>query len=257
MIIVSDFDGTLTLDDVTTYIWDKYLTYDWRAKLLPPTYEGRWTPLEMIGRGYADIRVPPKELLAEIHENVRLRPGVEALATFCRGRGWHFAVVSHGLAFYIEALLPSWIPFTSFVGSFNEWSWRVTLPATMALVPGEDFKSRVVADLRARHPAIRSRTSATAGSTFRQRSPAIASSRWRAAASRISPASPAAPSKNSNRWTRSPPPCSRKMRCYHAPHGKPHRDALDLVGRLPGRAFHRSDADHRRELREAGQERLL
>ena len=25
MIIVSDFDGTLTLDDVTTYIWDKYL----------------------------------------------------------------------------------------------------------------------------------------------------------------------------------------------------------------------------------------
>ena len=53
MIIVSDFDGTLTLDDVTTYIWDKYLPYDWRAKLLPPTYEGRWTPLEMIGRGYA------------------------------------------------------------------------------------------------------------------------------------------------------------------------------------------------------------
>src|SRR6185503_4428375 len=31
MIIVSDFDGTLTLDDVTTYIWDKYLAYDWRA----------------------------------------------------------------------------------------------------------------------------------------------------------------------------------------------------------------------------------
>ena len=81
-----------------------------------------------------------------------MRPGVEALATFCRGRGWHFAVVSHGLSFYIEALLPSWIPFTSFVGTFNEWSWRVALPATMALSPGEDFKSRVVADLRARHP---------------------------------------------------------------------------------------------------------
>jgi len=26
------------------------------------------------------------------------------------------------------------------------------MPTTMALVPGEDFKSRVVADLRARHP---------------------------------------------------------------------------------------------------------
>ena len=152
MIIVSDFDGTLTLDDVTTYIWDKYLTYDWRAKLLPPTYEGRLSPLEMIARGYGDIRVPPKELLAEIRGAIRMRPGVEALATFCRGRGWHFDVVSHGLSFYIEALLPSWIPHTAFVGTFNEWSWRVTLPPTMALAPGEDFKSRVVADLRARHP---------------------------------------------------------------------------------------------------------
>jgi len=153
MIIVSDFDGTLTLDDVTTFVWDKHLGYDWRAQLLPPTYDGRWTPLEMIARGYADIRVPPKELLAEIRPNVRLRPGVEALATFCRGRGWHFGVVSHGLSFYIEALLPAWIPFTAFVGTFKEWSWRVALPTTMAaLLPGEDFKSRVVADLRARHP---------------------------------------------------------------------------------------------------------
>ena len=61
----------------------------------------------MIARGYADVHVPPKELLAEIRANIRMRPGVEALATFCRGRGWHFAVVSHGLAFYIEALLPT------------------------------------------------------------------------------------------------------------------------------------------------------
>jgi 2-hydroxy-3-keto-5-methylthiopentenyl-1-phosphate phosphatase len=152
MIIVSDFDGTLTLDDVTTYVWDKYLPYDWRATLLPPTYEGRLTPLEMIARGYGDVRVPPKELLADIRGTIRMRPGVEALGTFCRGRGWHFAVVSHGLAFYIEALLPPWIPFIAFAGTFDETSWRVTLPPTMTLSPGEDFKSRVVADLRARHP---------------------------------------------------------------------------------------------------------
>jgi 2-hydroxy-3-keto-5-methylthiopentenyl-1-phosphate phosphatase len=152
LIVVADFDGTLTIEDVTTLVWDTYLTYDWRATLLPPAYDGTWTPLEMIARGYGDVHVPPTRLLPEIRARVRLRPGVEALATFCRGRGWHFAVVSHGLAFYIEALLPSWIPFTSFIGTFNEWSWRVALPATIALLPGEDFKSRVVADLRARHP---------------------------------------------------------------------------------------------------------
>src|SRR3954465_12897564 len=119
MIIVSDFDGTLTLDDVTTYIWDKYLPYDWRATLLPPTYEGRLTPLEMIARRYGDIRVPPKELLADVRSAVRMRPGVEALATFCRGRGWHFPVVSPGLAFYIAALLPSWTPVPAFAATLN------------------------------------------------------------------------------------------------------------------------------------------
>ena len=170
MIIVSDFDGTLTLDDVTTYIWDKYLPYDWRAKLLPPTYEGRWTPLEMIAHGYADIRVPPKELLAEIRDNVRLRPGVEALATFCRGRGWHFAVVSHGLAFYIEALLPSWIPFTSFVGTFNEWSWRVVAADDDdARRPGKTSRAASSPTCARATPAIRWPTSATAGSTCRRR----------------------------------------------------------------------------------------
>jgi len=152
MIVVSDFDGTLTLDDVTTYVWDKYLPYDWRAKLLPPTYDERWTPLEMIAHGYADVNVPPRELLADIRGNTRMRPGVEALATFCRGRGWHFCVISHGLAFYIEALLPSWIPFVSFVGTYVDDRWRVSLPTTMRLDRGQDFKSRVVADLRARHP---------------------------------------------------------------------------------------------------------
>jgi 2-hydroxy-3-keto-5-methylthiopentenyl-1-phosphate phosphatase len=152
MIVVADFDGTLTIEDVTTLIWDTYLPYDWRTTLLPPTYEGVWTPLEMIARGYSGVRVPPARLLAELRGRVRLRPGVEALATFCRGRGWPFAVASHGLSFYIESLLPSWIPFSSFVASFVEDQYEVSLPPGMTLAPKEDFKSHVIAGLRARHP---------------------------------------------------------------------------------------------------------
>ena len=152
MIVVADFDGTLTIEDVTTLIWDTYLTYDWRTTLLPPTYEGKWTPLQMIARGYADVHVPPSRLLPEIRARIRLRPGVEALASFCRGRGWPFAVASHGLSFYVEALLPSWIPVTSFVGNFKDGNWEVSLPPGMVLAHGEDFKSRVIADLLDRHP---------------------------------------------------------------------------------------------------------
>jgi 2,3-diketo-5-methylthio-1-phosphopentane phosphatase len=152
MLVVSDFDGTLTVEDVTTLIWDTHLPYDWRNILLPPTYAGTLSPFEMIARGYADVRISPEQLLAEIDNRVRLRPGIEALATFCRGRGWPFSVVSHGLSFYIEALLPSWIPHTAFVGTFEEGKWKVALPPGVTLGAGEDFKTHVIAGLRARHP---------------------------------------------------------------------------------------------------------
>jgi len=66
--------------------------------------------------------------------------------------GWPFIVLSHGLAFYIRALLPADIPVTSFIGTFAGGRWHVTLPPEVTVAPGEDFKSRVVADLRARHP---------------------------------------------------------------------------------------------------------
>ena len=152
MIVVSDFDGTLTMEDVTTYVWDKHLRYDWRAELLPPTYAGTWTPLQMIARGYADISVPPEALLADVRAAVRLRPGLQALADWCRARGWPLVVASHGLSFYIEALLPTALPVSAFAGTFTGLGYNVSLPAGFTLAPGEDFKSRVVADLVARHP---------------------------------------------------------------------------------------------------------
>jgi 2-hydroxy-3-keto-5-methylthiopentenyl-1-phosphate phosphatase len=152
MIVVSDFDGTLTIDDVTAMLWDEHLPYDWRATLLPPTYAGDWTPLQMIARGYQDLPIAPDVLLAEIRPKVRFRAGLDRLAAHCRARGWPFVVVSHGLAFYIQELLPREIPFVSFAGAFIDGRWRVTLPPDLAVPPGEDFKRHVVAGLRARHP---------------------------------------------------------------------------------------------------------
>ncbi|HSS39208.1 MAG TPA: haloacid dehalogenase-like hydrolase [Polyangia bacterium] len=152
MILVSDFDGTLTIEDVTTLLWDRYLTYDWRRELLPPTYGGQWTPLQMIARGYGDIPVGPQQLLDEARAHARLRPGLDALVSFCRDRGWPFLVLSHGLTFYIQDLLPPDVQFTAFVGQFVDGRWNVALPPEVQVAPGQDFKSRVVADLRARHP---------------------------------------------------------------------------------------------------------
>jgi 2-hydroxy-3-keto-5-methylthiopentenyl-1-phosphate phosphatase len=155
MIVVSDFDGTLTIEDVTTLFWDTHLSYDWRRELLPQTYAGAMSPLEMIARGYRDVAQPEAALLAEARAHTRLRPGLTALAGLCRARGWPFVVLSHGLRFYIEALLPPGLPIVSFVGTFGTLGgrgWEVTLPPGLALPPGEDFKRHVVAGLRAQHP---------------------------------------------------------------------------------------------------------
>ncbi len=155
MIVVSDFDGTLTTEDVTTLFWDSHLPYDWRRELLPATYSGEVTPLEMIARGYGDIAAPPEALLSEALAAVGLRPGLPALVDLCRDRGWPFMVLSHGLGFYIEALLPPGIPTTAFVGSYVDGRWKVSLPPGLDLAPGEDFKSRVVSDLTRRYPGHR------------------------------------------------------------------------------------------------------
>jgi 2-hydroxy-3-keto-5-methylthiopentenyl-1-phosphate phosphatase len=152
MIVVSDFDGTLTVDDVTSFYWDQHLPYDWRRELLPDTYAGKMTPLEMIARGYGDIAVPPDALLAQARAHTRMRSGLPALTALCRARGWPFLVVSHGLTFYIRELLPPGIPFVAFHGTFDGRGWQVTLPPGFELSPGEDFKSHVVAELRRQHP---------------------------------------------------------------------------------------------------------
>lgn len=151
-LIVSDFDGTITIDDLTNIIWDRHVPYDWRAVLTPLSREGVLSPLEMIARGYGDVAQPPEALLAEVLPRGRLRAGFEAFVAACATRRWPFEVLSHGLTFYIRPLLPDGVALTAFEGRFDAGRWRVELPAGLVVPEGRDFKAHVVALLRARHP---------------------------------------------------------------------------------------------------------
>jgi 2-hydroxy-3-keto-5-methylthiopentenyl-1-phosphate phosphatase len=151
-IIVCDFDGTITVEDVTNLIWDAHLPYDWRNVLLPPSREGRLTALEMIARGYGDVPAPAETLLAEVRPHVRLRAGWARLVDLCRERRWPLEVVSHGLGFYIRDILPPGASLTAFEGTYDGRRWQVSLPPGVELASGGDFKSHVLATLRARHP---------------------------------------------------------------------------------------------------------
>jgi 2-hydroxy-3-keto-5-methylthiopentenyl-1-phosphate phosphatase len=151
-IVICDFDGTITIEDVTNLIWDEHLPYDWRTVLIGPSKEGKITALEMIARGYADVTAPPEQLLAEVLPRVHLREGWADFVAICREREWPLHVVSHGLGFYIREILPPGAPLTCFEGTYEDGRWRVELPPDLTLAPGEDFKTHIVSTLRAQHP---------------------------------------------------------------------------------------------------------
>lgn len=151
-IVVCDFDGTITVDDVTNLIWDAHVPFDWRAALLPSSRAGVITPLQLMAEGYAEVRRPADELVREVAPRVRLRDGFTDFVADCAARAWPFEVVSHGLTFYIQAFLPPGLALTAFEGTFTGGRWHVALPPGFTLAAGQDFKTQVVAALRARHP---------------------------------------------------------------------------------------------------------
>ena len=154
-LLAVDFDGTITVEDITNIIWDAHVPFDWREVLMPASRAGTITPLELIAQGYREVRQGPEALLAEVRPRAHLRPGFDKLVAHARAHRWPLQVVSHGLGFYLRDLLPAGVPFTAFEGSFDGERWQVTLPPGFALADGQDFKIQVLGDLRARHPGRR------------------------------------------------------------------------------------------------------
>jgi 2-hydroxy-3-keto-5-methylthiopentenyl-1-phosphate phosphatase len=154
-LIAVDFDGTITVEDITNIIWDAHVPFDWRAVLMPASRAGQVAPLELIASGYREVRRGPAALLAEVLPRVHLRSGFQDLVAAARARAWPLHVISHGLSFYLRALLPVGVAFTAFEGSFDGERWQVALPAGFSLPAGQDFKIQALADLRARHPGHR------------------------------------------------------------------------------------------------------
>ena len=122
---------------------------------MPDSHAGKVTPLELIGKGYREVRRGPEALLEEVRPHAGLRAGFQALVARAAARGWPLHVVSHGLGFYLRALLPAGVAFTAFEGEWDGEQWRVVLPPDVTLPAGVDFKVQVLDGLRARHPGHR------------------------------------------------------------------------------------------------------
>src|SRR4030042_1070415 len=104
MIIQSDFDGTLTEEDVSFALLDAFAEGDWR-KLYEQYRQNKMTVGDFNTRAFAMVKAGRDGLLRVAREEVKLREGLRNLVNYCQDRGFRFLVVSNGLDFYIKAIL--------------------------------------------------------------------------------------------------------------------------------------------------------
>jgi 2-hydroxy-3-keto-5-methylthiopentenyl-1-phosphate phosphatase len=147
MLLLCDFDGTITEQDITNLIWDHYLDYDWREELIPHFRDGKVNHFDLMAIGYEPITAPESELLDYVRPLVQYRAGFEQLVDFCKEKEFHFAVVSGGLDFYIKPYLPLEIPCYSYTAELNG-HWEVKLPIGVTPEEGENYKVFVLEKLK-------------------------------------------------------------------------------------------------------------
>lgn len=104
LVFQSDFDGTITVEDISFLILDKYALGDWRA-VLEEYKSGRITVGQFNTRAFRMVKEEKAALENYVLQHYRIRPGFARLVDYCRQKGIRFVVVSNGLDFYIRAIL--------------------------------------------------------------------------------------------------------------------------------------------------------
>jgi 2-hydroxy-3-keto-5-methylthiopentenyl-1-phosphate phosphatase len=150
MLILCDFDGTITMQDVTNLIWDRYIGPSWRDDLLTSYKRGHISHLKIMVDGYKRIHATKQELLDYVRPLISLRPHFEDLRQHCLSKNWPLTVLSGGLDFYIEAFLPPGVPFYSYSAKYDH-RWEVFAPPDIEKNDADDFKVCVKQLLKKKH----------------------------------------------------------------------------------------------------------
>lgn len=102
--VLSDFDGTITLNDTFENILERFAEGDWRAA--DDQYvRGQISLEECVRRQGGMVKVSPSEMLGYLDGIAKFRPGFDVLVEFCAANHFPLAIVSAGLSFIIEHFL--------------------------------------------------------------------------------------------------------------------------------------------------------
>lgn len=104
MIVQCDFDGTITMNNLSVLLRDKFAHGEWR-EVEADYFRGRLTVEQSNRKQYVLIKEPKKVLVDFVRQNIEVRPGFLEFIDFCRANGIRFVIVSSGLDFYIKTVL--------------------------------------------------------------------------------------------------------------------------------------------------------
>ena len=104
ILVQCDFDGTVTIGDVSFQILDEFTGTGWR-KEFDDYMQGKITVNRFNTRAFSRVKASRAKLDAFVRENAVVRPGLDEMLRVCCERGFQFIIVSNGMAFYIETIL--------------------------------------------------------------------------------------------------------------------------------------------------------
>jgi 2-hydroxy-3-keto-5-methylthiopentenyl-1-phosphate phosphatase len=102
--VLSDFDGTVTLNDTFQNVLEKFGQDDWGA--VDDQYvRGEITLEECLRIQGGMVRASKPQVLDELDQVTEFRPGFDNLAEYCKTNHYPFVLVSAGLDFVIKHFL--------------------------------------------------------------------------------------------------------------------------------------------------------
>jgi len=102
--VLSDFDGTVTLNDTFRNVAERFAQGDWKA--VDDQYvKGQITLEECLRRQGAMVKASKSQILDELNEVTRFRAGFDNLIDYCKTNHYPLVLVSAGLDFVIKHFL--------------------------------------------------------------------------------------------------------------------------------------------------------
>jgi len=103
-IVLCDFDGTITAEDVTDSILDHFAPTDW-VQIGEQYLDGKLTHGEMNSKFAALIKASPEEIKDLLNKKIHIRKGFNKFLQESIKRNIYFVVLSSGWDFYIKNIL--------------------------------------------------------------------------------------------------------------------------------------------------------